>query len=196
MELFQNMSVLRAVLDHEQPSEWTRMCQNCYSNSYLLFEVDKYSSEWNKVVACDSARHSVRSIKRVQNPFQLGLFKIQQEKRRSEYSNASSVIVIMIDNSWCNELRKVNIVYNDYRKVLEKFFGKVDESFIKAFYVQSWDYPNCLYLVRKWSSKINFTITWYFFSIFSMIWWSFNFNYLFATKEISNFENSTNWCQK
>lgn len=81
------MDVLRAVLNTVQPTTWVKKSEDDYIDiSYLLFELDKYSMEWCGIwlKVHGNYRNLITSIKRVQNPFQLGLFKIQEEKRRSE----------------------------------------------------------------------------------------------------------------
>lgn len=78
------MDVLQAVLDYETPDTWVSRCPSQYNDSFLLFQIYENSDEWCNAVGHSTYEGDVVLLERVQNPFQLGLFRIQEEKRSSE----------------------------------------------------------------------------------------------------------------
>lgn len=101
------MNVLQAVLDYETPSTWEVKSADEYSNSFLLFDIKVFENEWEQAVGHSQLDTDVLSLQRVQNPFQLGLFRIQEEKRRKEGESCQKV-------SWYIYKRNLNylIVYS------------------------------------------------------------------------------------
>lgn len=64
------------------PVEWEPRDQREYKESYVLFDLEIYSEEYQTILnLCRPMSHkfTVNSIKRVQNPYQYGRFKLRQE---------------------------------------------------------------------------------------------------------------------
>jgi len=70
-------SMLSFVLENV-PSDWESV--STYNSSYLLFDVNVLSREAANVKAMfNSTSLNINTIRRVQNPFQYGRFKLRQE---------------------------------------------------------------------------------------------------------------------
>jgi len=70
-------SMLSFVLEN-LPSEWESV--RTYDTSFKLFDVQVLTGESNHVKAMfNSTSLSINNIRRVQNPFQYGRFKLRQE---------------------------------------------------------------------------------------------------------------------
>jgi len=68
------------------PNEWETVIT--YNRSYILFDVQDLSSEFVHVKTMfNNTSLNIKSIRRVQNPFQYGRFKLRQEML-----NSSSVV--------------------------------------------------------------------------------------------------------
>jgi len=60
------------------PSDWEPV--STYTKSYVLFDVQDLSVESERIKAMfNSTLLNINSIRRVQNPFQYGRFKLRQE---------------------------------------------------------------------------------------------------------------------
>lgn len=62
------------------PAEWKTVHE--YKESFLLFELDIYSNEYQTIEQLFQPTLNsinINSIRRVQNPFQYGRFKLRQE---------------------------------------------------------------------------------------------------------------------
>lgn len=69
--------MLSFVLEHK-PREWEST--NDYSNSFVLFELSAYNEEYQQIKNYFLLTQlTIKNIKRVQNPFQYGRFKLRQE---------------------------------------------------------------------------------------------------------------------
>ncbi|XP_065202451.1 uncharacterized protein LOC135832860 [Planococcus citri] len=135
------MDVLRAVLNTAQPTTWVNKSEDDYIESYLLFDITKYSTEWYNVwIEADCYhRELIKYIKRVQNPFQLGLFKIQEEKRRSENVSTQQTIGYHVIHP--NDLESALKYPLDYRRYSKressvqnvekhpKFYAKLEDAY-------------------------------------------------------------------
>lgn len=75
-------SMLSFVLKHV-PEDWEEV--DDYDTSYILFDLVKHGSEYEKVAALfeGTSTRLIKSIKRVQQPFQYGRFKLRQEMLRT-----------------------------------------------------------------------------------------------------------------
>lgn len=79
----------------DAPSFWVTELQSAYNNSYKLYDVPERTGEYDLVknsfyeYACN-----IQDIRRIQNPYQLGLFRIMKEKRKSEGGDTTIVSVI------------------------------------------------------------------------------------------------------
>ncbi|KAL5243844.1 hypothetical protein ACI65C_011254 [Semiaphis heraclei] len=74
-------SMLSFVLENV-PSDWESV--STYNSSYILFDVPDYSREYERVKTMfNSTSLHINSIRRVQNPFQYGRFKLRQEMLNS-----------------------------------------------------------------------------------------------------------------
>ncbi|XP_025194724.1 uncharacterized protein LOC112594248 [Melanaphis sacchari] len=70
-------SMLSFVLENV-PNDWEPV--STYNKSFILFDVQDYSTESRKVKAMFNITSlNIKSIRRVQNPFQYGRFKLRQE---------------------------------------------------------------------------------------------------------------------
>jgi hypothetical protein len=70
-------SMLSYILLHK-PDKWETV--NNYDESYKLFDLEVNSLEYiNIITLFNSISPKIKSIKRVQNPFQYGRFKLRQE---------------------------------------------------------------------------------------------------------------------
>lgn len=58
------------------PEEWDK--DTNYNDSYKLFTLDDYSDEYRRIKQLFDQKN-VKSVIRVQNPFQYGRFKLRQE---------------------------------------------------------------------------------------------------------------------
>lgn len=64
------------------PDNWDEVVS--YDSSYILFELHPYDKEYTKIRNLFES-FEVTSIKRVQNPFQYGRFKLRHEMIRDSY---------------------------------------------------------------------------------------------------------------
>lgn len=84
--------MLRAVLDEHQPSVWQAAS---YSDcTYHLFHVDEDSDEYRAVTTPFTESWpvlTIRSLVRVQNPFQLGRLVVRAEQRRHRGEHVNRV---------------------------------------------------------------------------------------------------------
>lgn len=77
------MDILDEILS-ASPSTWKKVVNSSYDDGYYTEQLSTDSVEY-RLVAQEFIPHStVRYIKRVQNPFQLALFKISREKAKAE----------------------------------------------------------------------------------------------------------------
>lgn len=75
-------SMLSFVLSNK-PAEWVTVSE--YNENYQLFDLHKYSKEYRNVAKMfNSTSLYVNSIKRVQNPFQYGRFKLRQDMLKTD----------------------------------------------------------------------------------------------------------------
>lgn len=75
------MSSMLSFVKDNLPDHWE---DANYSSSYVLFSLDKYSREYQKIEAYFKDT-SIRRIQRVQNPYQYGRFILRQQMMNTYY---------------------------------------------------------------------------------------------------------------
>ncbi|XKL68234.1 hypothetical protein PGB90_003725 [Kerria lacca] len=77
------MNILEHIL-RDVPDTWTNLSIDKYDNKYYIETLIQDTPEYNNVAQLFPEKCRINYIKRVQNPYQLGLFKIMKEKKNSE----------------------------------------------------------------------------------------------------------------
>ncbi|XP_015369355.1 PREDICTED: uncharacterized protein LOC107165568 [Diuraphis noxia] len=134
-------SMLSFVLENV-PSDWESV--STYNSSYLLFDVPDLNRESENVKTMfNSTSLSINSIRRVQNPFQYGRFKLRQEMLNS--NSVDTVFHIVHESDLDTALKHTC----DYRRYTNESSNKSENKHPRFYHdVQS--------AIANWSaSKIN-----------------------------------------
>lgn len=84
------MDILDEILS-TSPSTWTKVPNSSYDDGYYIEKLHPDSVEYRLVAQGFTPHCTVKYIKRVQNPFQLALFKISREKAKAEGTRLNEV---------------------------------------------------------------------------------------------------------
>jgi len=107
------------------PKEWEEVAE--YTESFILFDLGQHSQEYEEIASLFlSASLKIKSIKRVQQPFQYGRFKLRQEMLRTHtvVRIITLMFVIIYDLPViyspinCLQKKKTAISLNELRKKL------------------------------------------------------------------------------
>lgn len=77
------MDILETILEYVPPT-WSKPPKSSYDDGYFCEELKPNSVEHQMVAREFEPHGTVKYIKRVQNPYQLALFKIAREKAKAE----------------------------------------------------------------------------------------------------------------
>lgn len=80
---FTQMDILDEILS-VSPSTWRKVANSSYDDGYYCEQLSSDSVEYRLVSEAFRPHRTVKYIKRVQNPYQLALFKISREKAQAE----------------------------------------------------------------------------------------------------------------
>ncbi|VVC25524.1 Hypothetical protein CINCED_3A023718 [Cinara cedri] len=117
------------------PNEWEKDVN--YNESYKLFTVNDNTEEYRTVKELFT-QHAIKSIVRVQNPFQYGRFKLRQEMCETYYVDTVYCIVHTDDLSialkyTCDYRRYNKTAYGPNLNKQPKFYNSVSSAITNNF---------------------------------------------------------------
>ncbi|XP_001948854.1 uncharacterized protein LOC100168407 [Acyrthosiphon pisum] len=132
-------SMLSFVLENV-PSDWESV--STYNSSYILFDVNVLSREAANIKAMfNSTSLNINTIRRVQNPFQYGRFKLRQEMLNS---NSVDTVFHIVHPSDLETALKYTC---DYRRYKNSHSSEGENKHPRF-------YPNVQNAVVNWSSSM------------------------------------------
>ncbi|XP_025414819.1 uncharacterized protein LOC112686649 isoform X2 [Sipha flava] len=140
-------SMLSYILLHK-PDKWETV--NNYDESYKLFDLEVNSLEYiNIITLFNSISPKIKSIKRVQNPFQYGRFKLRQEMLQNMLEETAYYVVHMsklkIALKFTCDYRRLTCQYSNKQPC---FISSVSEAISKAMLNEMEDKKNILILSK------------------------------------------------